>query len=78
MHDDLMRKTETMNVLVETNKMLRAEKERLEQELQQMQAKASTSIHCLPHCMGYFGFTPTKAAREHETWSFEIVSCIAH
>ncbi|KAI1891474.1 hypothetical protein AGOR_G00144190 [Albula goreensis] len=38
-HDELMKKTETMNVLVETNKMLREEKERLEQELQQTQAK---------------------------------------
>lgn len=38
-HDELMKKTETMNVLVETNKMLRDEKERLEQELQQTQAK---------------------------------------
>ncbi|KAF7690039.1 hypothetical protein HF521_011843 [Silurus meridionalis] len=40
-HDELMKKTETMNVLVETNKMLRDEKERLEQELQQTQAKVS-------------------------------------
>uniref|UniRef100_A0A452J057 Nucleoprotein TPR n=1 Tax=Gopherus agassizii TaxID=38772 RepID=A0A452J057_9SAUR len=38
-HEELMKKTETMNVLIETNKMLREEKERLEQELQQMQAK---------------------------------------
>ncbi|XP_078263731.1 translocated promoter region b, nuclear basket protein isoform X1 [Rhinoraja longicauda] len=38
-HDELMRKTETMNVLIETNKMLRDEKERLEQELQQSRAK---------------------------------------
>ncbi|XP_069050175.1 nucleoprotein TPR isoform X2 [Lepisosteus oculatus] len=38
-HEELMKKTETMNVLVETNKMLREERERLEQELQQMQAK---------------------------------------
>ncbi|XP_036378661.1 translocated promoter region b, nuclear basket protein isoform X2 [Megalops cyprinoides] len=40
-HDELMKKTETMNVLVETNKMLREERERLEQELQQTQAKVS-------------------------------------
>ncbi|XP_066532644.1 translocated promoter region b, nuclear basket protein isoform X3 [Hoplias malabaricus] len=40
-HDELMKKTETMNVLVETNRMLRDEKERLEQELQQSQAKIS-------------------------------------
>lgn len=40
-HDELMKKTETMNVLVETNKMLREEKERLEQELQQAQAKVN-------------------------------------
>nr|XP_056701605.1 nucleoprotein TPR [Euleptes europaea] len=38
-HEELMKKTETMNVLIETNKMLREEKERLEQDLQQMQAK---------------------------------------
>lgn len=38
-HDELMKKTETMNVLMETNKMLRDEKERLEQEMQQTQAK---------------------------------------
>ncbi|XP_030061272.1 nucleoprotein TPR isoform X2 [Microcaecilia unicolor] len=38
-HEELLKKTETMNVLVETNKMLREERERLEQELQQMQAK---------------------------------------
>ncbi|XP_066548647.1 nucleoprotein TPR isoform X2 [Amia ocellicauda] len=38
-HEELMKKTETMNVLVETNKMLREERERLEQELQQTQAK---------------------------------------
>lgn len=38
-HEELMKKTETMNVVMETNKMLREEKERLEQDLQQMQAK---------------------------------------
>ncbi|KAM4659298.1 nucleoprotein TPR isoform 3-T3 [Amazona ochrocephala] len=38
-HEELMKKTETMNVLIETNKMLREDKERLEQELQQIQAK---------------------------------------
>uniref|UniRef100_A0A8C9TK80 Nucleoprotein TPR n=1 Tax=Scleropages formosus TaxID=113540 RepID=A0A8C9TK80_SCLFO len=38
-HEELMKKTDTMNVLVETNKMLREEKEKLEQELQQTQAK---------------------------------------
>jgi nucleoprotein TPR len=36
-----MKKTETMNVVMETNKMLREEKERLEQDLQQMQAKVA-------------------------------------
>lgn len=40
-HDELMKKTETMNVLMETNKMLREEKKKLEQELQDTQAKAS-------------------------------------
>ncbi|XP_037553921.1 translocated promoter region b, nuclear basket protein [Nematolebias whitei] len=38
-HDELMKKTETMNILVETNKMLREEKEKIAQELQQSQAK---------------------------------------
>ncbi|XP_056337512.1 translocated promoter region b, nuclear basket protein isoform X2 [Danio aesculapii] len=38
-HDELMKKTETMNVLMETNKMLREEKEKLEKQLQDTQAK---------------------------------------
>ncbi|CAL1594449.1 unnamed protein product [Knipowitschia caucasica] len=38
-HDELMKKTETMSILVETNKMLREEKDKLEQALQQTQAK---------------------------------------
>ncbi|MBN3289713.1 TPR protein, partial [Polypterus senegalus] len=38
-HEELMKKMENMNVLVETNKMLREEKERIEQEMQQAQAK---------------------------------------
>ncbi|XP_061634910.1 translocated promoter region b, nuclear basket protein isoform X1 [Phyllopteryx taeniolatus] len=38
-HDELMKKTETMNILMETNKMLREEKDKLEKELQQTQAK---------------------------------------
>ncbi|XP_035032393.2 translocated promoter region b, nuclear basket protein isoform X4 [Hippoglossus stenolepis] len=38
-HDELMTKTETMSILMETNKMLRGEKENMEQELQQTQAK---------------------------------------
>ncbi|KAL2089461.1 hypothetical protein ACEWY4_014149 [Coilia grayii] len=38
-HEELMKKTETMNVLVESNKLLREEKERLQQELQQEHAK---------------------------------------
>ncbi|XP_051581046.1 nucleoprotein TPR-like isoform X2 [Myxocyprinus asiaticus] len=38
-HDELMKKTETMNVLMETNKMLREEKEKLQQELQETQTK---------------------------------------
>lgn len=43
-HEELMKKTETMNVLIETNKILREEKEKLEQELQQMQAKVSMNF----------------------------------
>ncbi|XP_055043154.2 translocated promoter region b, nuclear basket protein isoform X1 [Misgurnus anguillicaudatus] len=38
-HDELMKKTETMNVLMETNKMLREEREKLVQELEETQAK---------------------------------------
>ncbi|KAM4722857.1 nucleoprotein TPR [Rhinophrynus dorsalis] len=38
-HEELMKKTETMNVLIESNRLLREEKEKLEQELQQLQAK---------------------------------------
>ncbi|XP_063057948.1 translocated promoter region b, nuclear basket protein isoform X2 [Engraulis encrasicolus] len=38
-HDDLMKKTETMNVLVESNKLLREEKERLQRELEQAHVK---------------------------------------
>ncbi|KAK5623407.1 hypothetical protein CRENBAI_014854 [Crenichthys baileyi] len=38
-HDELMKKTETMNILVETNKMLREEKDKMEEELKQTQAK---------------------------------------
>ncbi|KAM4022992.1 nucleoprotein TPR isoform 2-T2 [Anomaloglossus baeobatrachus] len=38
-HDELMRKTETMNVLIETNRLLREEKEKLDRDLQQLQAK---------------------------------------
>lgn len=43
-HEELMKKTETMNVVMETNKMLREEKERLEQDLQQMQAKVCNLV----------------------------------
>lgn len=39
-HDELMKKTETMNVLMGTNKMLREEKEKLVQELEETHAKA--------------------------------------
>uniref|UniRef100_A0A4W6CZ31 Nucleoprotein TPR n=1 Tax=Lates calcarifer TaxID=8187 RepID=A0A4W6CZ31_LATCA len=38
-HDELMKKTETMSILMETNKMLREERDKMEQELQQTQAK---------------------------------------
>uniref|UniRef100_A0A3Q3ANC8 Nucleoprotein TPR n=1 Tax=Kryptolebias marmoratus TaxID=37003 RepID=A0A3Q3ANC8_KRYMA len=38
-HDELMKKTETMNILIETNKILREEKEKMAQELQKSQAK---------------------------------------
>uniref|UniRef100_A0A8C7UTD2 Nucleoprotein TPR n=1 Tax=Oncorhynchus mykiss TaxID=8022 RepID=A0A8C7UTD2_ONCMY len=38
-HDEKMKRMENLNVLVETNKMLKEERERLEQELHQTQAK---------------------------------------
>uniref|UniRef100_A0A8D3CET8 Nucleoprotein TPR n=1 Tax=Scophthalmus maximus TaxID=52904 RepID=A0A8D3CET8_SCOMX len=38
-HDELMKKTETMSILMETNKMLREEKDKMELELHQTQAK---------------------------------------
>lgn len=38
-HDELMKKTETMSILVQTNKMLREEKDKINEELQQTQAK---------------------------------------
>ncbi|XP_048832037.1 translocated promoter region b, nuclear basket protein isoform X4 [Brienomyrus brachyistius] len=41
-HDELMKKTETMNVLVDTNKMLREEKEKLDQDLQRALDKVHT------------------------------------
>ena len=44
-HDELMRKTETMSILMETNKMLREEKDKIGQELQQTQAKVSVPFY---------------------------------
>ncbi|KAJ0065485.1 hypothetical protein NL108_012443 [Boleophthalmus pectinirostris] len=41
-HDELMKKTETMSILMETNKMLREEKDKMEQTLQQTQAKVQS------------------------------------
>ncbi|XP_063796301.1 nucleoprotein TPR [Pseudophryne corroboree] len=38
-HEELMKKTETMNVLIESNRLLREDKEKLDHELQQLQAK---------------------------------------
>ncbi|XP_028258741.1 translocated promoter region b, nuclear basket protein [Parambassis ranga] len=38
-HDELMKKTETMSILMETNKMLREEKNKLEEDLRQTQTK---------------------------------------
>uniref|UniRef100_A0AAQ4P610 Nucleoprotein TPR n=1 Tax=Gasterosteus aculeatus aculeatus TaxID=481459 RepID=A0AAQ4P610_GASAC len=38
-HDELMKKTETMSILMETNKMLREERDKMEQELHQTQDK---------------------------------------
>lgn len=55
-HDELMKKTETMSVLMETNKMLRMEKERMEQELQQTQAKVRRRVYFLRVKAPNFGF----------------------
>ncbi|XP_071964047.1 nucleoprotein TPR-like isoform X2 [Antedon mediterranea] len=38
-HEDLVSKVETLNVLSDSNKLMRTEKDQLEQQLQQMQAK---------------------------------------
>jgi len=46
-HDELMKKTETMSILMETNKMLREERDKLEQELHQTQAKVSAASHLM-------------------------------
>lgn len=54
-HDELMKKTETMNILVETNKMLREEKEKLAQELQQSQAKVLGSFYRM--CCSFSSFS---------------------
>lgn len=54
-HEELMKKTETMNVVMETNKMLREEKERLEQDLQQMQAKVC-NLSIVEACCFYYEF----------------------
>ena len=55
-HDELMKKTETMSVLMETNKMLREEKERMEQELQQTQAKVRQQVYFLSVKAPTFGY----------------------
>lgn len=46
-HDDLMKKTETMSILIESNKLLREEKEKAEQKLEQAQAKVSMQKYTL-------------------------------
>lgn len=46
-HDELMKKTETMNILIESNKLLREEKEKMEEDLQQAQAKVSVDKYTL-------------------------------
>lgn len=46
-HDDLMKKTETMSILIESNKLLREEKEKVEQKLEQAQAKVSMQKYML-------------------------------
>ena len=38
-HNELMKKTETMSVLMESNKLLREDRDRMQQELEQNQAK---------------------------------------
>lgn len=46
-HDEKMKRMENLNVLVETNKMLKEERERLDQELHQTQAKVRITIHSI-------------------------------
>lgn len=50
-HDELMKKTQTLSILMETNKMLREEKDKMQQELQQTQAKVTVVLAVLgPVC----------------------------
>lgn len=42
--EEKLKKLESLNALTENNKMLKEEKNRLEQELQQIRAKAKTRI----------------------------------
>lgn len=50
-HEELMKKTETMNVLVESNKLLREEKDRLQRELDQTHAKVCLCVHVMQGLM---------------------------
>ena len=38
-HQELMKKVQTLNVVTDSNRLMREEKERLEQQLQQLKAK---------------------------------------
>ena len=44
-HQELMKKVETLNVLSDSNRLQREEKERLQQQNQQMEAKVIDPIH---------------------------------
>lgn len=46
-HDELMKKTETMSILMETNKILREEKNKMEIQLQETQAKVLVDFDML-------------------------------
>lgn len=48
-----LKKIETIGTLQETNKILKMDRDKLQQELQQAQARVSL-LHCFPYCQLFF------------------------
>lgn len=61
-HDDLMKKTETMSILIESNKLLREEKEKMEQKLEQTQAKVFMQKYTLNTIYCYLEYLEPKVS----------------